>query len=381
MEVILIIALAVSLCYLALVLYFLTGWIRLEKNPGALLPGQVPSVSIVVPVRNEAERIAACLDALQSQDYPAGFYEIIVIDDFSTDGTLGILREYQAKGIKVFSLKDYLGYQWENTPNKKKAISLGIKNASGDLVVTTDGDTLSNTAWLRTLVSYYVSNDYKLVTAPVILKPARWPFEIFQQLDVFSLAGITGATLRNHQAVMCNGANMIYEKKTFQEVEGFKGNHDVPTGDDIFLMQKIWSRYPGKVAFLASVDATISAAPVNGIGGFVNQRTRWASKSVRYQGRLLPLILGLVYFYFVGVVYLGISAAISPEWFLIPFLAALGVKLVADLMFTFPVVVFFKKWYVAPLIPFASVFHLLYVLLIGPLSISGRYYWKDRRVR
>ena len=49
---------------------------------------------------------------------------------------------------------------------------------------------------------------------------------------------------------MCNGANIAYTKKIFEEVNGFKGNEHIASGDDEFLMHKIFEKYPDKVLFL-----------------------------------------------------------------------------------------------------------------------------------
>ena len=381
MDVILFVALFFAAGYLLFLIYFLLGWLRLDRRPDLTLPPDPPSVSIIIPVRNEASHIATCLDAILNQSYPRGRFEIIVIDDYSTDGTLGILREFQPRGLKVLSLKDYLGYQWENSPNKKKAISLGIKNASGDLIVTTDGDTCPGKAWLSALVGGFINGHYKLMTAPVMIRPARWPMEIFQQLEVMGLAGITGSALRQGNPLMCNGANMIYAKETFQEVEGFKGNYDIPSGDDIFLLRKVEEKYPGKTGFLAAIEAVVSTRAASMPGEFVQQRIRWASKSVRYQGRSVSLLLFMVYLYYLLIPGLLIGSLLDPAHFLLPALVAVGAKLFAELIFVFPILMFFRKWYAVFALPFASIWQMLYVIFVGPLTLTGRYYWKDRPVR
>jgi cellulose synthase/poly-beta-1,6-N-acetylglucosamine synthase-like glycosyltransferase len=381
MDVIFYIALVFAAGYFFLLMYFLLGWLRLDRRPDLTLPAEPPSLSVIIPVRNEANHIAACLDAILNQNYPRSRFEIIVIDDYSTDGTLEILLEYQSRGLKILSLKDYLGYQWENSPNKKKAISLGIKNAAGELIVTTDGDTCPGEQWLSALVAGFINGQYKLMTAPVIIKPARWPGEIFQQLDVIGLAGITGASLRYGNPLMCNGANMIYARNTFHEVEGFKGNYDIPSGDDIFLLRKVEEKFPGKTGFLAAYEAVTGTRAASGPSEFVQQRIRWASKSVRYQGKTVSMLLLMVYLYYLLIPALLAGALADPNQFLIPAVLAAGVKLLSELIFMFPLLLFFRKWYAIFVLPFASVWQMLYVIIVGPLTLTGRYYWKDRPVR
>ncbi|MBK8657989.1 MAG: glycosyltransferase [Bacteroidetes bacterium] len=251
-----------SALYLVLVLYFLIGWLRLKLHEaGDSGEKQLPFVSIIIPVRNESENIQACLQSIFSQSYPKHLFEVIVIDDYSTDPTIRLAKEIAEKNLTVLNLQHYLGNPGEYIPNKKKAIALGIKNAKGELVVTTDGDCTAGPGWLRAMVEFFIHHQYKLVTGPILMKPALLPVEIFQQLDVISLSGITGATIRNGFPTMCNGANLMYAKSTFQEVEGFKGNHDVPTGDDIFLMQKINTHYENAIGYVKNREACVFTRP------------------------------------------------------------------------------------------------------------------------
>ena len=65
-------------------------------------------------------------------------------------------------------------------------------------------------------------------------------FHIFQSLDFLSLQGITAASVFSRFHTMCNGANLAYEKKAFEEVSGFAGIDQIASGDDMLLMHKIY---------------------------------------------------------------------------------------------------------------------------------------------
>ena len=102
-------------CYSILILYYWQSWISI---PDPLLPadGQVAtgftssnqslsiSISIIIPARNEEENIGELLKALQEQTYPKELFEIIVVDDHSTDKTAGIVSMFP--GVKLISLKE-----------------------------------------------------------------------------------------------------------------------------------------------------------------------------------------------------------------------------------------------------------------------------------
>ncbi|MES2621004.1 MAG: glycosyltransferase, partial [Bacteroidota bacterium] len=79
-----------------MVMYFFTGWLCLKKHDaGEIKDGRViPFVSIIVPVRNESENIRECLESIFKQNYPKNLFEVILIDDYSTDSTLQMVQEF-----------------------------------------------------------------------------------------------------------------------------------------------------------------------------------------------------------------------------------------------------------------------------------------------
>lgn len=98
-----------------------------------------PSVSVIVPARNEAEVLERTLDSLLAQEY-TGDWEIMVVDDRSTDETPFILAELQQREerIKVVTVIE------KNPPSpKKNALATGIAASTGEIIVTTDNRSLS----------------------------------------------------------------------------------------------------------------------------------------------------------------------------------------------------------------------------------------------
>jgi len=383
MSPILIVTIVLSEIYFAMVMYFFFGWLRLKKSTvnSPQSTEELPFVSIIIPVRNESENIKACLESVFKQNYPQHLYEVIVIDDYSTDPTLRYAREFERKNLLVFDLQQYLGNPGEYFPNKKKAIALGVKNAKGDLIITTDGDCAMGENWLRTMSGFYTSNNYKIITGPVMVKPARSFFAWFQQLDVMNMLGITGATIQNGFPTMCNGANLMYSKKVFLEVEGFKGNHDVPTGDDIFLMHKINEKFPRSVAFVKDFEACVFTQPEKGLGSFISQRIRWISKAKRFSNYKVTLVLLFAYLFNFLIIITAVMAFLPGEMNWLPIAVGGGTKLLVDFTFNIPVTYFFRKLILLLLLPFIEIFHILYIVFIGILSLIGRYKWKDRLIR
>ena len=94
------------------------------------------SISILIPARNEAKNIEKCLRSIMQQGYPKALYEVIVLDDFSTDETVKIAKKFD---VKIIELKHFIKAS-DTQSFKKKAIELGVQQASNELIETTDAD-------------------------------------------------------------------------------------------------------------------------------------------------------------------------------------------------------------------------------------------------
>jgi cellulose synthase/poly-beta-1,6-N-acetylglucosamine synthase-like glycosyltransferase len=189
---------------------------------------------------------------------------------------------------------------------------------------------------------------------------------------------------------MCNGANLAYTKKAFEEVNGFAGIDTIASGDDMLLMHKIYTRYPGKVMFLKSKDAIVQTEPVSSVKEFFNQRIRWASKADKYDDRRIFSVLLLVYIINLVLLLLPILILFDPGKLSIIhyplsvpglWLLLLLVKTVVELIFLYPVARFFDKQKLLWLFPLMQPFHIIYTIIAGWLGRFGSYSWKQRKVK
>ena len=206
-------------------------------------------ITVIIPARNEEKNIPACLDSLCKQDFPKDLLEIIVADDHSTDNTAAIVNRYTDQGISLLSLEKEMSGVDVRGGSKKAALAAGIKKASGTLIVTTDADRIFPQLWLSTLVAFYEVNKPVFIAAPVKFSSEQNALHIFQSLDFLSLQGITAASVFSRFHTMCNGANLAYEKKAFEEAGGFAGIDQIASGDDMLLMHKIYLLHPDKVMY------------------------------------------------------------------------------------------------------------------------------------
>ncbi|MCH5600371.1 glycosyltransferase [Niabella ginsengisoli] len=297
--------------YAIIIAYYRNSWRAIPdyQPKNMLIPGI--KFSVIIPARNEEQNIGRLLDSLQAQSYSRELFEIIVVDDHSTDATANIVRQYN--DVKLLQLK-------EDGINsyKKKAIEKAIAEAQHEWIVCTDADCIAPPDWLLAFSSFITDHEPVFVAAPVSLIPFKKKnsiLYIFQALDFLTLQGITGASVYKRRHNMCNGANLAYKREVFYEVDGFKGIDKIASGDDMLLMHKIWKRYPDRIAYIKSKEAIIEteAAPI--WKAFFNQRIRWASKATSYDDKRIFVVLLLVYLFNVSFLVLAVASFFEIVYF------------------------------------------------------------------
>jgi cellulose synthase/poly-beta-1,6-N-acetylglucosamine synthase-like glycosyltransferase len=261
------------------------------------------AVTIVIPARNEAANIGHLLHDITQQVYPTQLTEVIIIDDFSEDGTYDICQQYtnQHTNIKVYKLQEIIPENTATEAYKKKAIEVAVHLANGKLIITTDADCRLQQHWIHSIVSFYEKEKCALIAAPVGYYKEKTRFQHFQALDFCGMQAITGASLNMEMFNMANGANLAYEKQAFLEVNGYQDIDKKASGDDMLLIYKIAKQFPNRVRFLKNKAAIVLTEPMHTVRDFLQQRFRWTSKSTSYQDKRITLILGLVYLFVLSI--------------------------------------------------------------------------------
>ncbi len=334
------------------------------------------SFSILIPARNEAENINACLQSMQQLNYPAHLFEVIVIDDFSDDTTVATAKQFQ--GVQVIQLKEILHEKINSY--KKKAIELGVEQATGNYIVTTDADCIVPANWLRNFAFIIQQQPTVFIAAPVAMKEESSAIKLFQSLDFLTLQGITAASVGAGFHSMCNGANLCYSKEAFYKVDGFKGVDHIASGDDMLLMHKLYNQFPTQVQYCKAADSIVLTNPVETVAEFFRQRIRWASKADQYDDKRIFWVLLLVYLLNVFFVVLFVTACFNSSLWML-FAGSLFFKTVIELVFLIPVAGFFQKMNLLFWFPFAQPFHIVYTVIAGWLGKFGSYEWKGRKVK
>jgi cellulose synthase/poly-beta-1,6-N-acetylglucosamine synthase-like glycosyltransferase len=347
--------------------------------PSDLIPQT--KFSIIIPARNEADNIDRFLPTILEQDYPIELFEVIVINDHSTDDTDLRVQTLQKKysNLHLIQLSEHLE-DLVTKAYKKKAIEIAIAQCNGNWIITTDADCKAGTEWLLQYDAFIQLKQPVLVAAPVMFINTGSFLSIFQVLDFMSLQGITAAAVSAGSHAMCNGANLAYLKSAFYEVDQFKGIDHIASGDDMLLMQKMKQRFPGKLGYLYQQKAIIQTEAMPDWKSFLNQRIRWASKADRYEDKRIFLVLLLVYLFNLSLLVLGLCSFTVLNGYN-HLVLLLIIKTLVELSFMIPISRFFGLTNTLGWFPMMQPFHILYTVIAGWLGKFGTYQWKGRKLQ
>jgi glycosyltransferase involved in cell wall biosynthesis len=183
-----------------------------------------PEVSVVVPVRNAEETIGDCVDSLLALAYPSGSFEVVVVDNASTDRTPAILERY-AKRVRLLH---------EPSRGPSHARNTGIRHARGDVIAFTDADCRVDESWLAEIIPAIRDEGVGMAGGPILTEQPSNYVERF------------GEAIHDHERAITRSqppyvitANGAARKSTLEAIGGF--DPAFPRGQDADLSFRLWA--------------------------------------------------------------------------------------------------------------------------------------------
>lgn len=187
-----------------------------------------PKISVVIPVHNNEKTIGECLTSLMRVDYEPGF-EIIVLDDESTDRTAEICASYPA--VKLIRLKKQ---------GPSAARNLGVESSVGTYIAFTDGDCVIEPDWLKELEKCFISDEIAGAGGDQKSPEREIPFGRLVQ-DYLKAIGFMTDYIKNDKSLIETdhnpSCNSMYRKRVLIEAGGF--DPDLWPGEDVELDLKV----------------------------------------------------------------------------------------------------------------------------------------------
>ena len=335
--------------------------------------------SVIIPFRNEAKNLAALLKTIGFLEYPKELFQIIFVDDESEDDSVKIIenfikeKPFASPQLNISIIKN----KRETNSPKKDAITLAIKQAKYEWIVTTDADCLVPKYWLDSFDAYIQKKDAKCIAAPVTYIIKNNFLDKFQLLDMFSLQGATIRGFGIKKPFLCNGANFAYTKALFHELNGFNGNTHTASGDDIFMLEKVVNKYPKQLHYLKCEFATVFTKTQPNWNSLLSQRVRWAAKTSGYNnwfGKFTGLIVLLINALIIVLLTLTILGVFNLKIFVY----ILIIKFNIDFFLIYKSALIFNQKRVLKSFIVSFIYYPFFCVYVAFISLFSSYKWKGR---
>ncbi|MBI9073305.1 MAG: glycosyltransferase [Melioribacteraceae bacterium] len=230
-------------------------------------------ISVVIAAKNEADNIPNLIKALKSQNYDKNFFEVIIVDDNSTDETYKVVEQLITNHRNFHLLKAVN----KKFGAKKGALDIGISHTNHDYILITDADSKPEYNWIESYNRAF-QNDYDFVFGKVI-KTAEANFinkvSRFENLRN-SILIFAASNLKTPYCAY--GSNFGFNKKSFLNLGGYSSTNDKLSGDDDLLIREAVKNNMK----IGTVDSKVWSSSKSTLKDYISQRSRHTSTSHNY---------------------------------------------------------------------------------------------------
>lgn len=360
------ITIALSVFYAILLILLLVGLFLTSNRQKSNVA--INGVSVIVAFRDERANLPELIRAFNSQVHPASQWEVIFVDDNSSDGSSSFINSTSINfKFRLIQLSGLCG--------KKCAIIEGVKNSSYSFIAITDADCIPSQSWLANLVG---DPDSVIIQRPVIVDVSKSVVNMFEALDYASLMAVSAGSFGLGRPVIASSANLAFRKDAIP-INDKTLRADIPSGDDMFLLHTAKKAKNGRLVFDLHSHGFVVTKFQGGFAGFIRRRKRWASKALGYTDAD-TIAVGLI------VLLFNLWIVFSVLFFLLRYssiynlLIALLVKTVLDFPLLF---VYLKRTKQLKLMLVFLPLQLIYPLYISYSAIAGLLggqLWKGRQI-
>lgn len=249
--------------------------VRLERKKNVLRKTGTlqPFISVIVPARNEAANIEQCIRSLTANSFPSDKYEIIAVNDRSSDKTGDILIALQDEFPQLRICTTNGTNLSGNLRGKTRALAEGIAIAHGDVFMMTDADCTVGKEWIATAAQVFSNEKIGLLASFTVIKPQS-VFETMQSIEWIYNHTLASAGVGLNQPLGCFGNNLCISRQAYFDIGGYE-NIPFSVTEDLALMQAA-AKTPHEIRYLCLNDLKVVTKPAEDWETLIRQHHRWA---------------------------------------------------------------------------------------------------------
>ena len=333
-------------------------------------------ISVVIAIKNESKNLEVLLNALNNQTLAKDKFEIIFIDNESTDNSLKILKKYKDK---IENLNYYnSGKVLMNWDRKIFSLSKGIEISKGNIVLHTDGDCIPNAKWIENFYNSFNNPKVGVVISRTPLVGSGFWGKILELENLYQ--DIFGALGIGHNLFFtCNGRSLGYRKKYFEDIGGYDQISNIIGADDDLLIHRIINEKHCKIKYIISDESCVFSKTPENFEDFFNQRLRYASKifylyKMAFVSKEIKIIMPFLFVINLVSFYSILSLSYYPNLLLITFII---IKMIADYMLLYFSQDFLNKKVKLIYFSILSLLHPFYIVFFTLISPFKKIKWKN----
>jgi cellulose synthase/poly-beta-1,6-N-acetylglucosamine synthase-like glycosyltransferase len=326
-----------------------------------------PSVSIIIPARNEQKSIGRCIESVLASTYSE--FELILINDRSGDDTGQIIDEFARRDGRIKAVHIKNDAEKGNLRGKPGALHMGIGYSSGQIIMMTDADCIVQPEWIQTTISIFASNSIALLPSFTVLKCSRF-FEHMQDMEWVFNHTLASIGIAIGHPLGCFGNNLSIRRDVYDSLGGYQGIPFSVT-EDLALLQAVHKKNLN-ILYPCLPELSVITLPCTSWNEFITQQHRWlkGGMALGWKAAFFVSYSALLWAAFINAIIVNDFSGAA---------ILLLLRLIGDILIIAPTIHMLKRKrqykYVLP-----GIFFILFMELIAPILLLRKTVrWKGQQ--
>ncbi|MBM4150860.1 MAG: glycosyltransferase [Ignavibacteria bacterium] len=354
--------------FIAKTLFFAFGVFRSRRIGSLSFPDNSLTVSVIIPARDEAENLPACLESMMKQK--AEFCEFIIVNDRSSDETQAVIDTFAMRDNRIKSIQ-LTEERSGNLRGKPGAIHAGIMASSGDIIMMSDADCTFPDGLIQKVTCYFGNEAVAMIAGFTTIR-AESLFHHMQDMEWLMNHTLASAGVALGMPLGCFGNNLSIRASVYREVGGYP---EIPFSvtEDLLLLQRV-AHGGYTILYPINGENAVSTLPCKDWKCFVSQQHRWVrgSDALGWKKHL---------FVFFAIIFWGSLLFTMIQGDYIGAVSIVGMRILGDCFLILPALTAIRRVKQLPWVIPGMIFMMFIEILVAMLLLKRDVHWKGQTFR